>query len=426
MFVVIYILTIILSDVLAASISNNEQSIWNDFKSKNIKYQFFIQFGKESKCFREDDANFDIFFQALSGALNSANTKTLSGPEKETDLINYQETLRSRANETIFCAELHDNMPQDSKFAKLLLHDETCLAFCFCKSGLLKEKLPDKGCSLLHYIYTKIKTEKNIQDKKNVGKTSEVNEEPKATESEVKKADDIKTDIIEETSKSSKLPDPEVTQKKTELAQADSKSETSSKKPVTKDITPEVVSKAIENTKGINTVSNNISPNEDDANAFYAAKTEKPIEQDKNAKANNEDLIPSLPFQPDNEESYENEEENIQNTDNNIPKVEQSQSYHNINDNEFQKPIISTKYYTVQEDAGSNFFTYLFMAMFLTIVFYVIYHNKTKILALMLEGRRGKSGRGRRKHTASYSKLDSNLEEAISSPYSGRSSQIIY
>lgn len=79
------------------------------------------------------------------------------------------------------------------------------------------------------------------------------------------------------------------------------------------------------------------------------------------------------------------------------------------------------------EESGSNFFTYFLMGMFLCIVLYVIYHNKTKILALLLEGRRGDKGRnGRRKHTAAYRKLDSNLEEAITSSASGRTTQIIY
>lgn len=79
------------------------------------------------------------------------------------------------------------------------------------------------------------------------------------------------------------------------------------------------------------------------------------------------------------------------------------------------------------EESGSNFFTYFLVGMFLCMAMYVIYHNKSKVLALLLEGRRSDKGRGgRRKHTAAYRKLDSNLEEAITSSASGRTTQIIY
>lgn len=81
----------------------------------------------------------------------------------------------------------------------------------------------------------------------------------------------------------------------------------------------------------------------------------------------------------------------------------------------------------------SNFFSYFLFMMFVCILCYVAYHNKSKLLALVLEGRRTNSGRGGfnkgRKHTAAYRKLDSNLEEAITSNATASSrstSQIIY
>lgn len=85
------------------------------------------------------------------------------------------------------------------------------------------------------------------------------------------------------------------------------------------------------------------------------------------------------------------------------------------------------------EESDSNFFSYFLFAMFACIACYVAYHNKSKLLALALEGRRSSTGRGGfskgRKHTAAYRKLDSNLEEAImsNSAASSRSQQqIIY
>ncbi|XP_070505829.1 uncharacterized protein [Chironomus tepperi] len=84
-----------------------------------------------------------------------------------------------------------------------------------------------------------------------------------------------------------------------------------------------------------------------------------------------------------------------------------------------------------EEDPDSNFFTYLCIIMFLTIVLYILYHNRHKILALLLEGRQGRNsrrGRSRGGSKAAYSKLDCNLEEAITSKksLSGKSLDIIY
>lgn len=84
-----------------------------------------------------------------------------------------------------------------------------------------------------------------------------------------------------------------------------------------------------------------------------------------------------------------------------------------------------------REDKESSFFPYFMFLMFVIVSFYVAYHNKSKILALLIEGRRSRyssRGGGRRKHhSAEYRKLDSNLEEAIQSD-GGHvlSTQIIY
>lgn len=85
-----------------------------------------------------------------------------------------------------------------------------------------------------------------------------------------------------------------------------------------------------------------------------------------------------------------------------------------------------------EDEPESKFFTYLLMVCFFVIGLYVMYHNKQKFLALMLEGRRGpKKGRdrGNRRSDAAYSKLlDSTLEEAITSKKSlnGKTTEIIY
>lgn len=88
---------------------------------------------------------------------------------------------------------------------------------------------------------------------------------------------------------------------------------------------------------------------------------------------------------------------------------------------------------TVEDD--SYFFTYFMMLCVVFIFAYVGYHNKQKIIAIVVEGRRGSSGGGRggrsrggrRPNSANYQKLDSNLEEAVSSNTpSKNSSKVIY
>ncbi len=84
-----------------------------------------------------------------------------------------------------------------------------------------------------------------------------------------------------------------------------------------------------------------------------------------------------------------------------------------------------------EENPDSNFFAYLCIVMFLSILLYILYHNRHKLLALLLEGRRGsrrQRERSRGGSKAAYSKLDCNLEEAITSKksLSGKSMDIIY
>lgn len=81
------------------------------------------------------------------------------------------------------------------------------------------------------------------------------------------------------------------------------------------------------------------------------------------------------------------------------------------------------------EDKNSSFFSYFMFMLLVCATLYVVYHNKTKVMALLVEGRRSRAGGsrdGRRKHRAAYRKLDTNLEEAIQSSGKVGSSQIIY
>lgn len=82
-------------------------------------------------------------------------------------------------------------------------------------------------------------------------------------------------------------------------------------------------------------------------------------------------------------------------------------------------------------EEDSSFFSYFLLLLVLIVAAYVAFHNRRVVLAMLLEGRRrggSSDGSGRRKHTAAYRKLDSNLEEAIASPKGGttRTQPIIY
>lgn len=89
---------------------------------------------------------------------------------------------------------------------------------------------------------------------------------------------------------------------------------------------------------------------------------------------------------------------------------------------------ISANIVDVEPDPSMKYFAF---ATFIMGVVFFGWHYRTKLMGLIVEGRRSQrgrgGGRGSRKHTASYRKLDSNLEEAINSSTSSRSnSQIIY
>lgn len=119
---------------------------------------------------------------------------------------------------------------------------------------------------------------------------------------------------------------------------------------------------------------------------------------------------------------YVNEQTKVndmqQKADGNIPSDENSNTHNLSSDALF-------------DDTDSNFFSYLMFLMLITIILYIVYHNKTKMLALVIEGRRGRSGNSRnvsrrKHHSAEYRKLDSNLEEAIQSNDQVITTQIIY
>nr|XP_054773730.1 trans-Golgi network integral membrane protein 2-like [Lytechinus pictus] len=83
-----------------------------------------------------------------------------------------------------------------------------------------------------------------------------------------------------------------------------------------------------------------------------------------------------------------------------------------------QEPAQNIKYeHTYDDDDGNtHFLAYSLTAIILILATYIMYHNKQKIIAVVIEGR---NSRGRRKRGGSgYQKLDQNISEAMPSMHS--------
>jgi len=81
---------------------------------------------------------------------------------------------------------------------------------------------------------------------------------------------------------------------------------------------------------------------------------------------------------------------------------------------------------TPVDDSSSSFFSYFILLSIVAIVAYLVFHNKQKILALILEGRRGRQGSRRRSGGKEYRKLDSNLEDTMNTESFTSGQHVIY
>jgi len=75
---------------------------------------------------------------------------------------------------------------------------------------------------------------------------------------------------------------------------------------------------------------------------------------------------------------------------------------------DFQKQMSSE----TKDPPQSNFFSYFIVLAIITIIVYLVFHNKKKILGLIVEGRSGRQSGRRRSGGREYRKLDSNMEVA--------------
>lgn len=97
---------------------------------------------------------------------------------------------------------------------------------------------------------------------------------------------------------------------------------------------------------------------------------------------------------------------------------------------DLNKEVVETKYENnmksgPQIDEQSSFFGYFILLSIVAIIAYLVFHNKQKILALILEGRR-RQGNRRRSGGREYRKLDSNLEDTMDPAKETSLRQVIY
>jgi len=95
-----------------------------------------------------------------------------------------------------------------------------------------------------------------------------------------------------------------------------------------------------------------------------------------------------------------------------------------------QNNIVETKYENNMKSGPemgeqSSFFGYFILLSIVAIIAYLVFHNKQKILALVLEGRR-RQGSRRRSGGREYRKLDSNLEDTMDHGKETSLRQVIY
>ncbi|KAG5306935.1 TGON3 protein, partial [Acromyrmex insinuator] len=155
----------------------------------------------------------------------------------------------------------------------------------------------------------------------------------------------------------------------------------------------------------------------------------------KSSKEQNIDELKPSTLSENTQDHYDaaNPEENMENDIDDVDDTIQHPDTGNQNEN-VQEVIEQknnngrlTEYSTMRTEDDSHFFTYFTVITLACLAGYIGYHNKQKILAIVLEGRRSRSNRGRRRpSTASYRKLDCTLEEAVTSQCNANVTHVIY
>lgn len=113
-------------------------------------------------------------------------------------------------------------------------------------------------------------------------------------------------------------------------------------------------------------------------------------------------------------------EENAMDVD--APEVKEESKVDTPLETSFEKQMGSG----AADPAQSNFFSYFIVLAIITIIAYLVFHNKKKILGLIVEGRSGRQAGRRRSGGREYRKLDSNVEDMMETGRETSMRQVIY
>jgi len=188
-------------------------------------------------------------------------------------------------------------------------------------------------------------------------------------------------------------------------------------------------SKAKDNTSNGDTDSEKGAPDgsKDKVNLEESNDAQKDVEvqpPDKSAQGPNpgSEDVKASESDPDqnNKDKIENEEDAVDDKD--TVEVVKEPKIDTPLETDFQKQMSSE----TKDPPQSNFFSYFIVLAIITIIVYLVFHNKKKILGLIVEGRSGRQSGRRRSGGREYRKLDSNMEDMMETGRETSMRQVIY
>jgi len=145
------------------------------------------------------------------------------------------------------------------------------------------------------------------------------------------------------------------------------------------------------------------------------------VSQEKPAKGPNPDPIPNELPAVDGEIS-EKEDHVMDVNEEDADAVKEESKVDTPLETSFEKQMGSG----APDPPQTNFFSYFIVLAIITIIAYLVFHNKKKILGLIVEGRSGKQAGRRRSGGREYRKLDSNMEDMMETGKETSMRHVIY
>jgi len=184
-----------------------------------------------------------------------------------------------------------------------------------------------------------------------------------------------------------------------------------------------------EEIKDLEPKSGDLTPQQEQKAEAKEDETKKELSEPEGKEKNDNGDIDAEPLVSNEEKDKPDKAiEDVKDVEETVKEVTKSQVMPVLPDAE--KEIVETKYENNMKpgpeiDEHSSFFGYFILLSIVAIIAYLVFHNKQKILALVLEGRR-RQGNRRRSGGREYRKLDSNLEDTMDPGKETSLRQVIY